>query len=244
MNSSRIATSSLLSASVLALALLSQTAYSTPITITSQLTGDIRFVNPDDIVIDVTITSDTTWNYAEWTIDLNSVNHPSAKLGEFYFNMYGLATDYSFYNFSPTDWTVFSPATEVGGGGGISFLFESSDTVNGGPGDDGDVTNSRDLTFRMTLTGLGAFFTEDLFLDAPIEESNDAGSGQLGAHVQSLCVEPGPNCTTTSASGFAFGDYVVDDGGSPPLQIPEPGALFLMGAGLLGLGMARRRKPA
>jgi hypothetical protein len=34
------------------------------------------------------------------------------------------------------------------------------------------------------------------------------------------------------------------DGGTPPFQVPEPGALFLMGAGLLGLGMARRRKSA
>jgi hypothetical protein len=35
---------------------------------------------------------------------------------------------------------------------------------------------------------------------------------------------------------------VADD--VPPEQIPEPGLLFLMGAGLLGLGLARRGKPA
>jgi len=35
-----------------------------------------------------------------------------------------------------------------------------------------------------------------------------------------------------------------DTGGGPPLNVPEPGLLFLMGAGLLGLGMARRRKSA
>jgi len=31
---------------------------------------------------------------------------------------------------------------------------------------------------------------------------------------------------------------------TPPADVPEPGVLFLMGAGLLGLGMARRRKYA
>jgi hypothetical protein len=34
------------------------------------------------------------------------------------------------------------------------------------------------------------------------------------------------------------------DGGGGDDEIPEPGVLFLMGAGLLGLGLARRRKSA
>ncbi len=38
--------------------------------------------------------------------------------------------------------------------------------------------------------------------------------------------------------------YYRGGGGTPPQQIPEPGVLLLMGAGLLGLGLARRRKPA
>lgn len=35
-----------------------------------------------------------------------------------------------------------------------------------------------------------------------------------------------------------------DDGGTPPSQIPEPGVLMLLGAGLLGLGLGRRRQTA
>ena len=36
--------------------------------------------------------------------------------------------------------------------------------------------------------------------------------------------------------------YRDGDGGTPPSQIPEPGTLLLLGAGLAGLGLARRRK--
>jgi len=50
-----------------------------------------------------------------------------------------------------------------------------------------------------------------------------------------------------SGSANSFEEWALlgegDDGG-PPQQVPEPAMLFLMGAGLLGLGLARRRKSA
>jgi len=39
-------------------------------------------------------------------------------------------------------------------------------------------------------------------------------------------------------------DYFIPDKPDTPGGVPEPGVLFLMGAGLLGLGMTRRRKSA
>jgi hypothetical protein len=83
--------------------------------------------------------------------------------------------------------------------------------------------------------------TPDTFLLAPTAVSNDAGSGQLGAHLQSFNVV----APATEDSGFAFGNYVCvrdcDDVIVPPFQIPEPSVPLLLGIGLLGLWLTRRR---
>lgn len=46
--------------------------------------------------------------------------------------------------------------------------------------------------------------------------------------------------STSSSSGSSGGQSSTSSGGSH--QVPEPGMLALMGAGLIGLGLARRRK--
>ncbi|ADE15324.1 protein of unknown function DUF1555 [Nitrosococcus halophilus Nc 4] len=219
--------------------------------INAQLTGDGRAGNPDLLQVDVLI--DVTGNVAEWDITVDTTNHPDIKLDEFYFNLRdpfngnsspwtfetnppagsnsGNANFY-FTDFDPADWLIDSPADPVGGGTFTpNFLFEYSGS---------NVNNLTSLSFTM-VSNIGDFVADD-FLMAPssVSTDNDLGSGQLGAHLQSLAVNdatcPDGSC---SDSGFALGVY--SDGGGPQ-QIPEPSVLALFGTGLLGLGLIGRRR--
>src|SRR3569832_452751 len=108
-----------------------------PIQITSQLTGDPRPENSDYLVVDVTVTGDTTSYLVSWRVDLNSPVHPDMKLHEFYFNVSGNAMDYSFSNFSPLSWTAqVNDVVKGAGAGGTTFTFELVDPP-GRPGGGG-----------------------------------------------------------------------------------------------------------
>ena len=62
-------------------------AEAVPFTVTSVLTGDFRASNPDNLLVNVTITGDTTSNVTNWLVDLDMAAHPSARLGVFAFNI-------------------------------------------------------------------------------------------------------------------------------------------------------------
>lgn len=220
-------------------------ASAVPITLTGQIVGDPRVGNFHDLFIDVTIIGDTTSNQVSWKVDINTPNHPNAKLDEFYFNLIGLGSDYTFSGFNPTGWEINTPASSQGGGNmNLEFLFEALDPA--GPPNAADVTNSQNLTFTMTK-GSGNFLATD-FLNAFSSCSSDTQltCGQMGAHLQAL---------QQGQSGFLVGNYAVSSsggtpgsGGSPSSggQVPEPNSssLVLLAMGLLGASFWARRSAA
>lgn len=199
-------------------------------TIFGQLTGDPRPANPDNLVVDVTI--DVTGNTAQWTVDLNSPLHPDMKLDVFSFNLLAPESAYSFSNFSPSNWAITTSADNVPGSGSADFMFLANDPP---PGPPQEVNNNTLLTFTMTYSGAGEL-TLDHFLTAESSCSEDValGCGQMGAHLQAL--------SPTGGSGFAMGNYSFDEGEDDPAEVPEPASLALLGLGLAGLGLMRRRR--
>lgn len=222
--------------------------YADTFPITAQLTGDLRDENPDNIIIDVTITENTSMtNSVNWLIDLNSPYHPDIKLHELYFNLVGDASDYSFWGFDPTSWTVTSPASVQGANGasGTTFLFESNDE---NPGT--DITNNQSLSFSMTKID-GSELTVDDFTNADDWDATDSDLNvddiltQIAAHVGGLR-DVGADIGDTEGSGFAQGYFIGTPGTVPPppnqSTVPEPSAILLLGFGLIGVAGIGRRK--
>ena len=205
-------------------------AEAVPFTVTAVLTGDFRAANPDNLLVNVTITGDTTSNVTNWLVDLDMASHPSATLGVFAFNILTESTQsVSFSNFSPATWTVTS-GDNVPGSGSADFRFETNDPA----GSANNVTNLQSLSFIATLnTGN---WSASNFLSAPYSTGGgipDPGA-QLGAHIRSLSTA---GCSGCSDSGFASGNYQP-----PTSSVPEPTTLLLMGLGMVGAGIRRARR--
>jgi hypothetical protein len=209
---------------------LSSIAAAVPISLDYQLTGDFRLENPDNLIVDVNIISDTTSAVATWTVDINSPAHPNIKLDEFYFNLaLPSGADASIENFSPNNaggkqWASVG-GTNAAGSGSADFDFGVGLTGGGSPNPN-QVNNAINLSFDVTLTG--ALWTEGIIIGAPLSTGGGIPSpgSQMGAHLQSLNLTGG----ATSDSGFASAG-----------RVPEPTSMLLFGTGLAGLGVFRRK---
>jgi hypothetical protein len=115
-------------------------------------------------------------------------------------------------------------------GGGLKF-----DVLNNDQGNSGTVTIS------AMFTGTGANAGNNFSLAAtPIPGAPPAGSLFLALSASQLAAVTGGGTLSFSFNGPVDYDLTLDN----LTLVPEPASVALLGAGLMGLGLARRRKRA
>lgn len=183
------------------------------------------------IPLNVEFDDGTIGNYGSVTVTENagdldfSVSLAGTTLGagsdlhEFYFNLVGSFTGLSISNTNaPNTAYVLTANPSVAGGAGSSFEWGVSLGNGAGPPGNGVLKLA---TFRISAN-------EALTLAALEQTSSTSGSGvtvNVAAHVQGTSLVSG---VTSETVGGAI--------------IPEPGTLALASLGLVGLGLAGRRR--
>ena len=109
---------------------------------------------------------------------------------------------------------------DIGASTGGSF------NAGGNPNRGLDVGETGVFTFALTGTGLDALGEADFFSE--LSDGTGAGQGYQALIVRFRGFEDGGS------------DKVVGNPGEPPVDVPEPGALGLLGLGMLALAMRRK----
>jgi hypothetical protein len=187
-------------------------------------------------------TGSTTNSIYVATLLNTSPSGSGAVIDSFFFNLNPdllLGTDFSITGVNPTTWEVRLA------GGGVQFDYEGDTGTPPSPSD--RIGAEDDLTFNIVLLKdltlpFGYTSLLDYFLNAETSSGAGAGggddSGEVAVSFQTLG-------TNGNDSDLLVAFWKTENGGGGGGgDLPEPGVLFLMGAGLLGLGMARRRKSA